>query len=101
MSWAFVADVASKSSDKVYTVKQNLTTGEYGCDCPAWRFNKARPRTCKHTRLVEKQENIQPDTTQPVQRPTPEFVKHATPKPTSTSGFRPYQPAGRRLFEID
>lgn len=44
--WVTVGLYASSSQPDVrYNVKLNLTNGELGCDCPAWRFHN---RQCRH-----------------------------------------------------
>ena len=47
--WTKVGTVKSATETKEYTISQN-ERGEFGCDCPAWRFmrNPTGKRTCKH-----------------------------------------------------
>ena len=46
-------EIKSESSNRVYTVSQNKTTGEWQCSCPGWTMKKAgRARTCKHLQAM-------------------------------------------------
>ena len=36
-------EIASETSDRIYTVAQNKSTGEWGCSCPALRLEKPIP----------------------------------------------------------
>jgi len=46
-------EIASETSDRIYTVAQNKTTGEWGCSCPGWIIKKpGKPRTCKHLQAL-------------------------------------------------
>lgn len=38
---------SSKGDGKVYELREGRD-GQVYCTCPAWRFSKERPRTCKH-----------------------------------------------------
>ena len=42
-----LAGVSSTSSTRMYEILQGRDGVVY-CTCPAWRFSKARPKTCKH-----------------------------------------------------
>jgi hypothetical protein len=47
--WEAIGEVASESEPhKRYTIKQNRTTGAYGCSCPSFRFAPGSAKTCKH-----------------------------------------------------
>ena len=43
---------SSSKPSKSYTVKIDPDTEEYTCDCPSWKFNQRKDRTCKHTDLL-------------------------------------------------
>lgn len=47
--WRRVGSVVSRSDPaQRHQISEN-DRGELGCDCPAWRFGKGRPRRCRHT----------------------------------------------------
>ena len=50
-SYTEIARFPSSLSAREYTVKQD-EEGALSCDCPVWKFNQRRDRTCKHTDLV-------------------------------------------------
>ena len=50
-SYTEVARFPSSSSAREYTVKRD-EEGVLSCDCPVWKFNQRRDRTCKHTDQV-------------------------------------------------
>lgn len=42
-------EIRSESSNRVYVVAQNKTSGQWGCSCPGWIIKRAgRERSCKH-----------------------------------------------------
>ena len=45
-----VGEVASRSSDRTYAIKEDLQ-GNLSCGCMSWRFQKkpVEERSCKHT----------------------------------------------------
>lgn len=43
---------STSDPNKTYTVKVDLETKEYTCDCKGWIFNARKDRTCKHTDLL-------------------------------------------------
>ena len=46
-------EIASESSNRLYVVAQNKTTGEWSCSCPGWIIKKAgKERTCKHLKAL-------------------------------------------------
>jgi len=46
-------EIASASSNRLYTVAQNKSTGEWSCSCPGWIIKKAgKERTCKHLQAL-------------------------------------------------
>lgn len=46
--WGNRFEIESESSDRIYIVAQNKSTGVWGCSCPAWRTR----RYCKHLRTL-------------------------------------------------
>jgi hypothetical protein len=46
--WTNRFEIKSASSDRLYVVAQNKTTGEWGCSCPGWRVMRNGVRKCKH-----------------------------------------------------
>ena len=46
-------EIASESSDRLYIVAQNKTTGEWSCSCPGWIIKRpGKERTCKHLKAI-------------------------------------------------
>jgi hypothetical protein len=53
--WVRKWEVESESSEKIYVVAQN-DMGEYGCSCPAWKFQRGENnKPCKHILRIMKQ----------------------------------------------
>jgi len=46
--WRNRFEIKSESSDRIYTVSQNILKHHWGCSCPAWRTR----RSCKHLEAV-------------------------------------------------
>jgi len=45
--------IKSSSSDKLYVVAQNKSSGDWSCGCPGWIFKKKnQDRTCKHMKTI-------------------------------------------------
>lgn len=42
--WTARLKVVSRTSGRTYIIAKNRRTGEWGCSCAGWRFN----RDCKH-----------------------------------------------------
>jgi hypothetical protein len=42
--WQFRFNVRSETSNRLYTIAQNIKKRHWGCSCPAWK----RYRHCKH-----------------------------------------------------
>jgi hypothetical protein len=47
-SWTNRFEIKSESSNRVYIVSQNKSSGEWGCSCPGWRIMRNGVRKCKH-----------------------------------------------------
>ena len=45
--------VNSSTGDSVYSVRFDPVTGEGNCSCPAWRYSRKEPATCKHIEAVD------------------------------------------------
>lgn len=46
-------EIASESSNRLYVVAQNKSTGEWQCSCPGWIIKKpGKERTCKHLQAL-------------------------------------------------
>lgn len=39
---------ASKSTTAVYEIIRSPRDGRIYCTCPAWKFSKVEPKSCKH-----------------------------------------------------
>jgi hypothetical protein len=57
--WTHRFEIKSQSSNRLYTVAQRETTGEWGCSCPGYIIQKRdkitgllKPRTCKHLTAI-------------------------------------------------
>jgi hypothetical protein len=53
---------STRDKTKIYTVRKYIgdpvqardqRIGNYGCDCPGWRFSRDNPRTCVHVRAAD------------------------------------------------
>jgi hypothetical protein len=53
---------STRDKTKIYTVRRYIgdptqareqRIGQYGCDCPGWRFSKESPRVCVHVRAAD------------------------------------------------
>lgn len=47
--WKNRFEVRSETSNRLYVIAQNKTTGKWGCSCPGWIVH----RHCKHLKAVE------------------------------------------------
>jgi hypothetical protein len=47
--WRDKWDVPSSSSDRVYTVSRDVSETEWGCSCPAWKFQR---KICHHIKQI-------------------------------------------------
>lgn len=54
--WENKFQIRSESSNRLYTVSQNIKGRFWGCSCPAWRTR----RSCKHLRAIGLPENMIP-----------------------------------------
>lgn len=51
--WKNRIEIQSESSNRLYVVAQNTTTGEWGCSCPGWIIKRpGKERTCKHLKAL-------------------------------------------------
>lgn len=49
-NWTKKWEVASSSSDRVYVVSSDDDGTEWGCSCPAWKFQR---KTCRHIKEIQ------------------------------------------------
>lgn len=45
--WQFYAYISSDSTESSHKIELNLY-GDLRCDCPAWKYSKESPKSCKH-----------------------------------------------------
>lgn len=82
-------EIASESSNRVYIVAQNKSTGEWSCSCPGWIIKKSgKERTCKHLKtLAPLLQNAQNAAPKRVEAPAPtameSMLQMAEPKKKS------------------
>ena len=76
MKWIKKWKVKSENSNNVYVVSLS-DKGEWGCSCPAWKFNRIE---CKHIIRVK----LNPERYKEIedQLPKPEYVLARVEKPT-------------------
>jgi hypothetical protein len=46
--WQYRFNIASESSNRLYTIAQHKTKKHWGCSCPGWK----RHRHCKHLQAL-------------------------------------------------
>lgn len=46
--WQYRFNIASESSNRLYTIAQHKTKKHWGCSCPGWK----RYRHCKHLQAL-------------------------------------------------
>lgn len=46
-------EIKSESSNRIYTIAQNKSTGEWSCSCPGWIIARNGVRACKHLRELQ------------------------------------------------
>lgn len=54
--WRFRFEIRSESSNRLYTVAQNIKKKHWACSCPGWK----RFRRCKHLSAIGLPNNEQP-----------------------------------------
>lgn len=59
--WRNRFEIKSETSNRIYVIAQNKSSGKWGCSCPGWIIH----RKCKHLRSLDEQLKVIEEKTNP------------------------------------